>query len=142
MKKQVAILVLGVVALVLVAGYSARNFTLAQCEKPNENEELCHDPTSDSDYLVACYATTSSACNGVDYVIDNFPKGTENSDEGRTKGLMLHCYHTIPCEWKAAGYCGFTSDVTNIGLPVPKEKTVAKEDGEIDDGDSCKPGKE
>jgi len=62
MKKQIAIVV-GVITLVLVAGYSLSNLAQARnnCQEPNPNTKACLEQPQDDNN---CTATVRANCTG------------------------------------------------------------------------------
>ena len=140
MNKQILTFVVCGIVLVVVAGYVVHNFTMAGCQIPSGNTKACYELPDDA--VSSCEGMTQGdKCDGKSvYSIANFPDGTEDADEGRTKEEQADCYTSMECVWNTDDKkCELCDDAS---LPFPKMKTVAKEDSEIDDDDKCKPGGE
>jgi hypothetical protein len=126
MSKQIVALVVGVVVLVVVVGYSAQ--ARDHCQKPNPNTKACFEPTDSVGefYTWYCGMRPRSQCSGAIYEINQFPDGAVTSGTGLTMTQSAPCYRSRNCSWVYLGwYCG----VANWSSWTHRQKTVTNPNG-------------
>ena len=110
MNKQIAILIVGVVVLVFVAGYYVHIVAADNCQLPNPNTKACYSPSSGTGpggpngggWVASCTATlTPQQCSDSTsyhvYEIKKFPDGAVNADYGYTTEDPASCWRAVAC---------------------------------------------
>jgi hypothetical protein len=113
----------GGICFLVVFGFGISGGT--ECEKPNRNTELCHNPTDHTE----CAGKSQSNCSGKQYSIANFPKGAVLNSTGLTKEELTPCYFYKSCFWNSNVNPPKCETSTESSTTQYATKTVVNENG-------------